>query len=136
MDKVKGKPITPEEKKMIVILKGYFDRNKSSFGLKQTSVQLTSEALSIGLATVNRVMAAYNKDPNSLNSPPQLRGRPSHAVDASLQEMVRGYIRTANLEGAHITIETIQDFIKEKSPDECEFHASTLTRTLDRWGFE
>lgn len=136
MEKIKGKPLTPEEKSFIVVLKGYFDRNKADFGLKGTSVQLTSEALSIGLATVNRVMSAYNKDPKSISAPPQLRGRPAHAVDASLQEIVRAYIRAANLEGAHITLETIQDYIKEKRPEEESFHLSTLTRTLDRWGFE
>ena len=74
-------------------------------------------------------MSAYNKDPKSLSAPPQLRGRPTHAVDASLQEIVRAYIRAANLEGAHITLETIQDYIKEKRPEEGSFHLSTLTRT-------
>ncbi len=41
----------------------------------------------------------------------------------------------ANLEGCHITFESIRSFLQEKSPNE-SFHLSTLARTLDRWGFE
>lgn len=137
MIRVKGKPLTPEEKHFIVTLKEYFDRNKSGFGLNETSVQLVSEALKIGLATVNRTMAAYKKDPQSIRAPLQPRGRPAHAVDASFQEIIRSYIRLSNLEGTHISLETIRDYLKEKSPkDEDFFHLSTLARTLDRWGFE
>lgn len=137
MKHTKGKPLSPEEKQVIVTLKGYFDRNKSDFGLKATSVQLVSEALGVGLATVNRVMAAYNKDPASLNASPPHRGRPTHAIDVSLQEVVRTYIRSANLDGSHLTLETIRDYLKENSLAEEElFHISTLARTLDRWGFE
>lgn len=136
MDYTKGKPLAPEEKKAIVALKAYFDRNKLGFGLQETSAQLVSEALGMGLATVNRVMAAYNKDPNSITAQPQLRGRPTHAVDASFQEMIRSYIRAANLQSTHITLETIRDFLREKTPEKNEIHISTLARTLDRWGFE
>ena len=39
------------------------------------------------------------------------------------------------MEGRHITLESIRDFLQEKSPHE-PFHLSTLARTLDRWGFE
>jgi len=131
----KGKPLTPEEKILIVTLKGYFDRNKSEFGAKDTSVQMVSDALNVGLATVNRIMADYNKDPKSVNVLPQPKGRPTHAIDASQQEIVRAYIRAANLEGIHITLETIRDFLQENSLNEL-FHVSTLARTLDRWGFE
>ena len=96
---------------------------------------MTADALGIGLATVNRVMANYRKDPDSLNAPPQLRGRPTYSVDVSHQEAVRAYIRQANLEGRYITLETIRSFLQEKSPSE-SFPLSTLARTLDRWGFE
>lgn len=131
----KGRPLCPEEKKLLVSVKHYFDRNKSEFGSSESSAQMTADALSIGLATVNRVMASYHKDPDSLNAPLQLRGRPTYSVDVSHQEAVRSYIRQANLEGRYITLETIRSFLQEKSPDE-SFHLSTLARTLDRWGFE
>ena len=135
MSYTKGKPLQPEEKKRLISVKQYFDRNKIEFGTNETAAQMTADALSLGLATVNRVMASYHKDPNSINNQPQIRGRPVHSVDASHQEVVRAYIRKANQEGCHITLESIRDFLQEKSSAE-SFHISTLARTLDRWGFE
>jgi transposase len=136
MDKDKrGKALLPEEKKYIVLLKDYFDRNRAEFGSKDPSAQQVADALDVGLATVRRVLASYKKDPESINiSPAAYRGRPTYALDASLQEIVRTCIREANLQGQHITLETIRDYIQDKSPE--EFHISTLARTLDRWGFE
>ncbi len=130
----RGKPFIPEEKKFIVQLKQYFDRNKPESGPKDSSVQMTADALGIGLATVNRVMASFQKDPQSLNDAPKPKGCPEYAVSASYQEKVRSYIRQANMEGKHITIETIADFLKSQAGE--EFHDRTLARTLDRWGFE
>jgi transposase len=135
MSYTKGRPLCPEEKKFLVSVKHYFDRNKSEFGSSEPSVQMTADALGIGLATANRVMANYHKDPDSLNAPPQLRGRPTYSVDVSHQEAIRSYIRQANLEGRHITLETIRGFLQEQPPGE-SFHLSTLARALDRWGFE
>ena len=135
MSYTKGKALCPEEKKLLISVKQYFDRNKLEFCSNESSVQMTADALGIGLATVNRVMSSYNKDPDSINNPPQQRGRPAYSVDTSHQEALRIYIRQANLEGRHITLETIRDFLKEKSNSE-SFHLSTLARTLDRWGFE
>ena len=131
----RGKPLTPEEKRIIVSLNQYFDRNRSSFTSTDSPAQMTSDALEVGLATVNRVMAQYRKDPASLDALPQMRGRPSYAIEDSDQEAVRVYIRDANREGIHISLETIQSFLKEKSPSQT-YHISTLARTLDRWGFE
>jgi transposase len=137
MSNPKGKPLTPEEKKYIINLKEYFDRNKSGFGSKDTSVQMVSDALEVGLGTVNRIMSSYKKNPESINELPQPKGRPTHSISNSQQEIVRGYIRAANLEGLHITLETIRDFLqKEKNSDNELFHISTLARALDRWGFE
>lgn len=99
----KGRPLSPEEKKLLVSVKHYFDRNKSEFGLSESSAQMTADALGLGLATVNRVMASYHKDPDSINTPAKLRGRPTYSVDMSHQAAVRAYIRQANLEGQHIT---------------------------------
>lgn len=130
----RGKPFTPEEKNFIVVLKQYFDRNKPEMGPKDSSMQMTADALGIGLATVNRVMASYQKDPQSLYLPPKPKAGREHAIDVSYQEQVRAYIRKANAEGKHITIETILSFLKEQSAE--EFHDRTLARTLDRWGFE
>lgn len=43
----RGKPLTPETKKLVVSAKHYFDENK--FSPAEPSVKRTSEALGIGL---------------------------------------------------------------------------------------
>lgn len=135
MPSVKGRALTAEEKKLTVSLKHYFDRNKSEFCSKDTSVQMVSDAFGFGTATIFRIMAEYNKDPGSIEAKRILRGRPEFSIDASQQEIVRACIRAANMEGAHITLETINDFLQKNKSDE-SFHITTLARTLDRWGFE
>jgi len=131
---VSGKPLSSEMKRVIVTLKGYFDRNKSDL-TGFASAELTADALELNRATVDRVMRDYRRDPKSIDSTPKIRGKPSYAVDASNQEIVRAYVRQANLEGCYITLETIRDHLLEKSPEE-EFSIRTLSRALDRWGFE
>ena len=135
MPYIKGKPLYPEEKRLIISVKQYFDRNKIEFGVSDSSSQMTADALSIGLSTVNRIMASYHKDPHSINTLPQERGRPHHSIDVSCQEAVRTYIRKANMEGHYITLDSIKGFLKEDVSGK-SFHISTLARTLDRWGFE
>lgn len=135
MSHTKGKPLIPEEKSLVVSVKQYLDRNKSDFRSTESTAQMTADALGIGLATVNRVMGQYHKDPDSINAPPQMRGRRAYSIDSSNQEAVRAYIRRANLDGSHITLESIQNLLQQKCPD-IVCHLSTLARTLDRWGFE
>jgi DNA invertase Pin-like site-specific DNA recombinase len=77
MSYTKGRPLCPEEKKLLVSVKHYFDRNKSEFGSSESSAQMTADALGIGLATVNRVMASYHKDADSINALPQLKASKS-----------------------------------------------------------
>jgi hypothetical protein len=45
MKYTRGKPLEAGEKYAIVSVKSYFDRNKKEFGLSESSVQLTAEAL-------------------------------------------------------------------------------------------
>ncbi len=129
----RGKPLSPEIKKLTVSVKQYFDRNKLTS--TEPSVKRTADALGIGVATVKRVMADYNRDPGLLDKPTKMRGRPVHSVSASHQESVRSYIRTANKKGEHITLADIRTFLEKEYT--CEsFHKTTLARTLNRWGFE
>lgn len=134
-ERIQGRPLTPEEKYCVVTIKQYFDRNKDLFTTDISSVQLAADALGIGLATVMRIMASYNKDPKSLYAPPQAKGRPAYAVSTLENQNVRTFIRQANLEGQHITLESIREFLHKDQPDDA-FHVTTLARTLDRWGFE
>jgi transposase len=129
----RGKPLTPETKKLAVSVKQYFDRNRLTPA--EPSVKRTADALGIGIATVKRIMADYNRNPNLLDEPTKMRGRPVHAVSVSYQESVRSYIRAANNKGVHITLGDIRNFLQEEYSDE-SFHKATLARTLNRWGFE
>ena len=63
----RGKPLSPEKKKITVSVKQYFDRNELSPA--EPSVKRTAEALGIGVATVKRIMAEHNRDPNLLDEP-------------------------------------------------------------------
>ena len=120
-------------KKIVVSVKKYFDQDK--LAPAEPSVKRTADALGIGVATVKRIMADYNRDPDLLDEPTKMRGRPDHAVSVSHQESVRAYIRTANKKGEHITLDDICNFLKEENTYKA-VHKTTLARTLNRWGFE
>lgn len=135
MKYTRGRPLEPGEKQAILLVKSYFDRNKKEFGLGESSVQLTSDVLEVGVSTVKRVMADFRRDPALLTKPPEPKGRPGYRIDGSHEERVRQYIREANQNGQHITLAMIAEFIQGPHP-ESRFHLSTLSRTLDRWGFE
>ncbi len=132
---IQGKELTPEVKKLIVSVKLYFDRFKSKKEVSESSVQRAADAVDIGVATVKRIMADYNRDSDLLEQPPSDRGRKSYAINASYLEKVRDYVREANQNGDYITLSKIREFLLESGADE-SFHISTLARTLDRWGFE
>jgi len=116
MTSTRGKPLTPEMKKLTVSLKQYFDRNRLE--PIEPSVKRTADALGLGVATVKRIMADYNRDPGLLDKPTKPRGRPFYAVDATHQESTRSFIRAANKKGEYITLSDIKDFLKEEYPDE------------------
>ena len=132
---VRGKALTPEERKLVVSIKKYFDQCKHKVDVKEPSVQKTADAICVGVATVKRIMADYNRNPKLLEQPPNIRGRRPYAIDVSYQENVRSYIREANQHGNYITLNDISNFLVENGTSE-SFHVSTLARTLDRWGFE
>jgi len=115
MKYIRGKPLEPGEKRAIISVKGYFDRNKKEFGLTEESRQLTADALEIGVSTVKRVMADYRRDPQLLDKPPEPKGRRSYAIDRSHQEAVRAFIRHANQNGQYITISSISEFLLSSS---------------------
>lgn len=135
MKHLRGKPLEPGEKRAIVNLKKYFDHHKQQFGLIESTVELTADALQIGVSTVKRVMADYQREPSLLDKPPAPRGHPQYAIDGSNEEAVRYFIRQANQHGKSITLNDIQDLICQRNTH-AQFHLSTLARTLDRWGFE
>jgi len=135
MGYTRGKPLEPGEKRAIVCVKGYFDRNKKEFGLTEDSVQLTADVLEVGVSTVKRVMADFHRDPLLLNKTPDPKGRPGYAINGSHEAAVRHFIRNANRQGEYITLSTLSEFLQKRDAD-IQFHPATLARTLDRWGFD
>jgi len=135
MGYIRGKPLEAGEKRAIVCVKGYFDRNRKELGLRESSAQLTADALEVSISTVKRVVADFRRDPSLLQKAPEPKGRPGYAIDGSHEEAVRSFIRHANHNGQYITLSTISAFLQERNA-EMHFHLSTLARTLDRWGFE
>ena len=132
---VQGKSLSPDYKQAIVSLKKYFDRIKNDSAENAISpIQKTSHALDVGLATVNRVMAEYNRDPASIEIDQFQRGKPPYIMADSLQVIVRDYVRAANVEGKHITLEMLSKHLS-KCNSEQKFSIRTLGRALDRWGF-
>ena len=135
MKYTRGKPLKPEEKYAIVSVKNYFDLNRKELGFSENSVQLTADALEMGVSTVKRVMADFRRNPELLNERPKPKGRPNYILNNSNKEIIRSFIRDANQKGMHITLSVLTDFLKEEKSGS-SFHLTTLSRTLDRWGFE
>ena len=130
-----GKSISPDYKKAIVTLKKYFDRTKTDVAESAlNSIDKTSHALDVGVSTVNRTMAEYNKNPLSIEVDKFERGKPPYIMADSLQVLTRDYIRAANAEGKHITLNMLSKHLVDHSSAK-EFSIRTLGRALDRWGF-
>jgi len=130
-----GKALSREDKKKVVALKKYFDRTKND---KQeqasSSAQKVANAFGIGIATVKRIMADYNRGVNFEDNIKIYRGRPQRSLSDSMQTVVREYIRSANKEGSYITLEMLCRHLEEIAPEQ-QFSVRTLGRALDRWGF-
>lgn len=130
-----GKPLTPQDKEIIVKLKKYFDETKADPQEQACpSVERVVNALEISTATVKRVMADHNRGVNFLDQDALYRGRPPRALPDSLQTVTREYVRQANREGRYITLEMLCQHLKAMHPGQ-EFSIRTLGRALDRWGF-
>lgn len=130
-----GKALTPAEKETIVALKKYFDRTKDDVQeLAIPSVQRVVNALGVGIATVKRVMADHNRGITFSTQEKIHKGRPPRALSDSMQTVVREYVRSANKEGTHITLEMLCKHLEDIEPKK-EFSIRTLGRALDRWGF-
>ena len=86
-----GHPLTPEFKRAIVLLKDNFDRTKDDLREQDCpSAERTANALGVGMATVKRVMADYNRSPDWLDRGESMRrGRPPRAIADSLQTITQ-----------------------------------------------
>jgi len=80
------------------------------------------------------VMADYNRNPKLLEQESVHRGHRPQKITDTLQSVTREYIRQANREGRHITLEILSDYLKQYENGQ-DFSNRTLNRTLNRWGF-
>ncbi len=85
--------------KLVVSIKKYFNRCQHKTDIKEPGVQKTADAICVGVATVKRIMADYDRDPKLLEQQPNIRGRRPYAIDVSYQENVRSCIREADSHG-------------------------------------
>ena len=74
-----GRPLSPDFKRAIVLVKDYFDRTKSDLREQEgSSAERTAHALGVGFATVKRVMADSKRSPVGLLQEESMQ----HAEDA------------------------------------------------------
>lgn len=114
-----GKAFTPTEKETIVALKKYFDRTKDDVREQaSSSIQRVVNALGVGTATVKRVMADHNKGIPFTKQEKTHKGRPPRSLSDSMQTVTREYVRGANKEGVHITLEMLCKHLEEIKPEQ------------------
>lgn len=132
-----GFEFTPEMRKMVVNEKQFFDNaKKTRDDLKRPASKLAASALNVSESTVKVIMAAYRKkgDAGLVYSKSEQRGRPSYAVEAGIEPLVRQFIRKANRNGEQVNIDIIRNFMRDEL--HCNVAHTTLWRALQRWGFE
>jgi hypothetical protein len=86
-----GRPLSPDFKRAIVLVKDYFDRTKGDLREQEgSSAERTAHALGVGLATVKRVMADSKRSPVGLIREESIRrGRPPRVLSDALQTRTR-----------------------------------------------
>lgn len=131
-----GKKLPAELVETVVRLKQHYDKERQSerFVSTKNATKRTAESLGIGVATVKRVMAQYNKDGEKVVYRNKERpGRPPSSICPLTQPIVREFIRGENLSGRRVSIGRVRQFlIYEHGVD---IPKMTLWRALKRWGF-
>ena len=129
----RGKEISAEVAEVVVQLKSYFDTEKRCIGVEKDSYERTAAALGIGVATVKRTLARYNRTgtvvPNTRKHPGR---KPNDSVEG-VQGLVRDFVRGQNLIGRRVSIEKLRSHLRDEH--EIEVEKTTLWRGLNRWGF-
>lgn len=131
-----GKEFTPGMKQLVINLKEFNDieRRKNSYKAIW-AIEQTAKGLGIGEATVRRIMAEYKKNRQTIpDTAPKQRGKPEYTIPPNLLPVVRKYIRSRNFKGLHVSVDLVRKHLAERNPDH-NFPATTLWRTLSRWGF-
>lgn len=134
----RGIEFTPEMRKLIVNTKHFFSKHKKDPEIfhSKSPISLTALAMGIGEASVQNILAAFNKngDEGLSNSALENRGRPQYAIESSFESIIRELVRECNKNGRQVTV----DILRKHLNDNYNFNASysTMWRALLRWGFE
>jgi hypothetical protein len=131
-----GKEFTQGMKQLVINLKEFYDIERREKKIKAPwAIEQTAKGLRIGEATVRRILAEYNKNKQSIpDDSIKPRGKPEYAIPNNLQPIVRQYIRSQNLKGVHVSVDLVRNHLIQIDPA-YNFPATTLWRTLSRWGF-
>lgn len=130
----RGKELSTEVAEVVVQLKTYFDEEKRDpEQAENDSYERTARALGIGVATVKRTLARYNRTGTVVRRRRTRRGRkPAENVE-NVQTLVRDFIRSQNLAGRRVSVDKLRSHLRDEH--EIEIEKTTLWRGLTRWGF-
>ncbi len=130
-----GQEFSQGMRQFVINLKQFFDEERTRRGFPGVwSYEQTARGLGIGEASVRRVVAEYNRNSKRVVfQKAKDRGRPELVISSEYLADIRKYIRSRNLHGQHISLDLIGEYFT--SEHEQEFSASTIWRTLQRWGF-
>ncbi len=131
-----GKQFSAEAIELVVHLKEHCDQERKAGKTASTRdpAGRTAAGLGIGVATVKRIMADYERSGNKIVIRPAVRpGRPPEPISQNVQPIVRAFIRSENLAGQRVSIDRVRSHLSS----ECgvEVPKMTLWRALGRWGF-
>lgn len=131
-----GKQLPVELVETVIRLKRHYDKERRLGKVVSTkdATKRTAESLGIGVATVKRIMASYNKNGNKIIYTIKDRpGRPPSSICPLAQPIIREFIRNENLCGRRVTIDRVRKFLM--SEQGIDIPKMTLWRALTRWGF-
>ena len=109
-----GKEFSPAMKKMVVNLKLFFDAERKEDRVVSTKnpTKRVAKGLGIGEVSIKRIMAEYHQHGHEvIGKPWRPRGKPEYTASINLQPVIRQYIRSKNLVGQRVGIETLRDFL-------------------------
>lgn len=132
----KGKQLSGEIEELVVLLKKHHDNERKTAKFVSTNdpTKRTAEALNIGVSTVKRIMARYNRNGEKIITRTPIRpGRPPGEPIKNVQTIVRQFVRSQNLEGQRVSVERIKKFLQSKHS--VDIPKMNLWRALNRWGF-
>jgi transposase len=131
-----GKELSHGQKLSIIALKKSYEEEKKGGSTVSTkdSTGRISRGLGIGRRTVENVLSKYNKNgQNLVEVSPKPRGKPPLRVSGDLIPHIRHHIRSANMQGGHISVRNLRGWILQEF--DTDIPIMTLWRALQRIGF-